>query len=234
MIYSLSDVLENGKIDYSKLHATEKTKYLCVTGQDGSGKTSLRDNLAKYYSDKGELVITSKSPCDPHLVDLLNNAISQKGYEDPYTEQLLFSFCDGLLSNYMHSLNYHCDYFICQRGPLDQYAHGSIRSKLGFEEIHDIQRPNRLMKFSAYIHLNCRADVAWRRVFDDPYKDRYEFPEYFKQQVQNTKKVFEEVQKENPFLSFAKDAEHFYLDTTELSIENVFNSVVKYLEKINF
>ena len=54
-------------------------------------------------------MITAKSPCDAYLVKLLNNAISQDGYNDWYTEQMLFSFADGLLSNYMLQINGHCD-----------------------------------------------------------------------------------------------------------------------------
>lgn len=214
---------ENGSLDLSKLPETEGTKYISVMGQDGSGKTSLRDNLAEFLSSQGKTVVTSKSPCDKYIVGLLNNAISQNGYADWYTEQLLFSFCDGLLSNYMLQLKDHCDYFICQRGPCDQYDHGVTRSGLTYAQIHEIQRPERLAKFDVYIHMNCEADVAWSRICEDEGKDRYEYPDYFKLETKNTEKLFEDITKgDDPALDFLRDAQHFYINTTKMTIEEVF------------
>jgi len=160
-------VRNNGALDLSSLQYGKPTKYICITGQDGSGKTNLRDGLAEYFSERGKMVITAKSPCDKYLVHLLNNAISQNGYEDWYTEQMLFSFADGLLSNYMIQLRGYCDFFICQRGPIDQYAHGITRSRKTYSEIYEIQRPERLARFNMYIHLNCDADVAWERIREE-------------------------------------------------------------------
>lgn len=157
----LPDIVEkNGSLNLSSLPIGCNTRFISVTGQDGSGKTNLRDGLAKYFSERENVVITAKSPCDAYLVKLLNNAISQNGYEDWYTEQMLFSFADGLLSNYMVQLNGHCDYFICQRGPIDQYAHGVTRSRKSYQTIYQIQKPERLAKFDVYIHMNCEAKVA--------------------------------------------------------------------------
>ena len=45
-------VRENGALDLSSLKYGLHTKYLGVTGQDGSGKTSLRDGLADFLSEK--------------------------------------------------------------------------------------------------------------------------------------------------------------------------------------
>lgn len=229
----LPDIVRaNGALDLSSLPQDRQTTFISVTGQDGSGKTNLRDGLAKYFSNEGNVVVTAKSPCDKYLVKLLNNAISQDGYEDWYTEQMLFSFADGLLSNYMIQLQRHCDYFICQRGPIDQYAHGVTRSGKSYSEIHQIQRPKRLAKFDMYIHMNCNADVAWERVCNDEGKDRYEYPEYFKRQVQNTKKLYEDIVYGNQEeLDFLRDSEHIYIDTTNMTIEEVLNYALKKIVK---
>ena len=222
-IYLPEIVRKDGSLDLSSLPTTENTRFISVMGQDGSGKTSLRDNLADYLDSQGKTVITSKSPCDKYIVGLLNNAISQNGYEDWYTEQLLFSFCDGLLSNYMVQLNQHCDYFICQRGPCDQYDHGVTRSGKTYAEIHEIQRPERLAKFDAYVHMNCDANVAWNRICEDEGKDRYEYPEYFARQTKNTEKLYHDiVDGDDPALQFLRDAKHFYINTTEMTINEVF------------
>lgn len=221
-------VRENGALDLSNLPNELPTKYISVTGQDGSGKTNLRDGLAEYFSEKGKVVITAKSPCDKYLVKLLNNAISQNGYEDWYTEQMLFSFADGLLSNYMIQLNGHCDYFICQRGPIDQYAHGVTRSGKKYSEIYKIQRPERLAKFDMYIHLNCSADVAWGRICEDEGKDRYEYPEYFVRQVKNTKKLYDDIIRgKHKELNFLRSSVNMYIDTTNLTIPEVLKKALK-------
>ncbi len=224
-------VRTNGALDISTLPNNLKTVCISVTGQDGSGKTSLRDGLAQYFSDMGNVVVTAKSPCDKYLVQLLNNAISQNGYEDWYTEQMLFSFTDGLLSNYMVQLYGHCDFFICQRGPVDQYAHGVTRSRKEYKEIYQIQRPERLAKFDMYIHMNCDAEVAWDRVCEDEGKDRYEYPDYFARQVKNTEKLYNDIisgnQKE---LDFLRKSENIYIDTTTMTIPEVLDFA---LEKVN-
>lgn len=207
------------------------TKFISITGQDGSGKTTLRDKLAEYFSGQGKVVITAKSPCDRHTVNLLNHSISQNGYEDWYTEQLLFSFMDGLLSNYMIQLKGRCDYFICQRGPIDQYAHGVTRSGKGYEEIYNIQRPERLEKFDVYIHLNCEAKTAWERIKDDEGKDRYEYFEYFERQVPNTKRLYDDIVKGiQPELDFLRSSKHYYIDTTKYSTDQVMNEAIRFLK----
>lgn len=225
-------VRENGALDLSALPvATQETVYISVMGQDGSGKTSLRNNLADYYSSMGKTVITAKSPCDKYIVGLLNNAISQNGYNDWYTEQMLFSFCDGLLSNYMMQLDGHCDYFICQRGPADQYDHGITRSGLTYEEIHQIQRPERLARFDVYIHMNCDADVAWDRICEDEGKDRYEYPEYFKRQTKNTEKLYYDIVNGcDESLEFLRASKHFYIDTTNSTIQQVYDQAIELLK----
>ena len=228
----LPDIVEkNGSLNLSSLPIGRNTRFISVTGQDGSGKTNLRDGLAKYFSERENVVITAKSPCDAYLVKLLNNAISQNGYEDWYTEQMLFSFADGLLSNYMIQLNGHCDYFICQRGPIDQYAHGVTRSRKSYQTIYQIQKPERLAKFDVYIHMSCEAKVAWERVAKDEGKDRYEYPEYFERQVKNTEKLYQDIMsgkhKELDFLSAAK---HIYIDTTNLTKEQTFEKALTELK----
>ena len=226
-------VRSNGALDLSSLPSNLNTSFISVTGQDGSGKTNLRDGLAKHFSDMGKVVITAKSPCDKYIVQLLNNAISQNGYEDWYTEQMLFSFTDGLLSNYMLQINSHCDYFICQRGPIDQYAHGITRSGKTYSDIYKIQRPERLAKFDMYIHLNCDADVAWERVCEDEGKDRYEYPEYFARQVKNTKKLYDDIiNGEQKELDFLRCSRNVYIDTTSLTIPDVLEMALNEVNSI--
>lgn len=227
----LPDLVDKGRLLLDDLPHDRETKFVSVTGQDGAGKTSLRDGLAQFYADQGYVVMTAKSPCDKHIVQLLNNAISQDGYEDPYTEELLFAFCDGLLSNYMRQLNGRVDYFICQRGPMDQYAHGVTRSRKDFKTIYDVQKPERLAKFDVYIHMNANPEVAWERIKEDEGKDRYEYPEYFARQTVNTKILYDAIVSGNePELQFLRESKNYYIDTTSMTIGEVLEAAIKLLK----
>ena len=220
-------------LDLEGLPFGRETKFISITGQDGAGKTSLRDGLAQYYAAKDLVVMTSKSPCDAHIVKLVNKDISQKDYKDEYTEELAFCFTDGLLSNYMYQMEGRVDYLISQRGPADQYAHGVTRSGWSYSEIYEVQRPERLAKFHVYIHMNCDPKVAWERVKGDEHKDRYEYLEYFIPQSANTKKLYDAIVSGNePELEFLRVSKHYYIDTTNLTIEQVFDKVLAYLKQI--
>lgn len=227
----LPDLLVKGRLNLKDLPEGRVTKFVSITGQDGAGKTSLRDGLAEYYANENNVVMTAKSPCDKHIVNLLNNAISQGDYKDPYTEELLFSFCDGLLSNYMQQLDGRVDYFICQRGPMDQYAHGVTRSGKDFKTIYDIQKPERLFKFDVYIHLNCNPKIAWERIKEDDDKDRYEYPDYFAVQTVNTARLFDCIVSGNdPELDFLRESKNYYIDTSNMSIDEVLNAAILLLK----
>ena len=228
----LPESVTEGRLVLEGLPVGRETKYISITGQDGAGKTSLRDGLARYFAEQDFLVMTSKSPCDPHVVDLINNGLSQNGYKDEYSEQLAFSFTDGLLSNYMYQLDGRVDYFICQRGPIDQYAHGITRSGWDYSKIYQVQRPERLAKFDVYIHMNCDPEVAWERVKDDTHKDRYEYLEYFKPQSVNTQKLYDAiVSGHEPELEFLRVSKHYYIDTTYMTIEQVFDRALGYINQ---
>lgn len=230
-IYLPDIIKSDGSLNLEGLPNNRKTKFISITGQNGSGKTNLRDGLAKYLSYEGNVVITAESPCDKHLVKLLNNAIGQNEYKDWYTEQMVFNLADGLLSNYMIQIKEHCDYFICKRGPIDQYASGLVRSGKTYSEIFNIQCPNNLAKFDMYIHLNCNADVAWKRVCNDEEKSKYESLEYFYKQEEKNKELFEEITSGNQKeLEIFRSSYNVYIDTTNMVIPEVFVHALEYVK----
>ena len=62
LIYMPTLIGADGSIDTSRLGSGLNTRYICVTGQDGSGKTSLRDGLANYFSDQEKIRSFDHSP----------------------------------------------------------------------------------------------------------------------------------------------------------------------------
>ena len=65
----------------------KKTLWIAVSGLDGSGKTTLVDNLQEWLSTEKKLtVMRDRLPHDRYLVtDLLNQS------KDTYTDRLLFA-----------------------------------------------------------------------------------------------------------------------------------------------
>ena len=81
--------------------------------------------------------------------------------------------------------------------------------------------------------MNCDAKVAWERVAEDEGKDRYEYPEYFERQVENTKKLYQDIIKDSvKELGFLNSAKHVYIDTTNLTIQQTFEKAMKEIEDI--
>lgn len=70
----------------------KKPIWIVVTGLDGSGKTSLVENLTKWFSEEKNLsVYRDRFPHDHYLVkDLLNKS------KDKYTDRLLFALDNRL------------------------------------------------------------------------------------------------------------------------------------------
>ena len=98
---------------------SKKAKWIVVTGLDGSGKTTLVDNLVTWFQEKGYKVMRDRFPHDRYLVkDLLNKS------HDRYTDRLLFALDNRLfgteLQERIDSGEY--DVIITQRGFLDSFV----------------------------------------------------------------------------------------------------------------
>jgi hypothetical protein len=79
--------------------------------------------------------------------------------------------------------------------------------------------------------MNCNPQVAWDRIKNDKGKDRYEFPKYFTRQTVNTKKLYDDIVAGNdPELEFLRASENYYIDTTEMTIEEVLQLAIKFLK----
>lgn len=53
----------------------KKGLWICVTGLDGTGKTTLKRNLVGHFKMQNLQVKDFKFPYDKHLLDLLNNTV---------------------------------------------------------------------------------------------------------------------------------------------------------------
>ena len=208
--------------------AAKKTKWVVITGLDGSGKTSLVSNLTSWLSEEKKLKVKrDRFPHDRYLVkDLLNKS------KDRYTDRLLFALDNRLfgteLAETMESGEY--DVIITQRGFLDSFVHGAVQG-FSYSWIGELNQIADLPKCDIMIHMVCEARTAYSRICNDPDADKFEYPAYIDKQERETRRAYAEVISEaNPDLEHFKDCQNLYIDTTQMSIDEVFDFVKKKLE----
>lgn len=206
----------------------KKTKWIVVTGLDGSGKTSLVSNLTSWLSEEKKLKVKrDRFPHDRYLVkDLLDKS------KDRYTDRLLFALDNRLfgteLAEIIESGKY--DFIVTQRGFLDSFVHGAVQG-FSYSWIGELNQIADLPKCDIMIHMVCEARTAYSRICNDPDADKFEYPAYIDKQERETRRAYAEVISEtNPDLEHFKDCQNLYIDTTQMSIDEVFDFVKKKLE----
>lgn len=208
--------------------AAKKTKWIVVTGLDGSGKTSLVSNLTSWLSEEKKLKVKrDRFPHDRYLVkDLLDKS------KDRYTDRLLFALDNRLfgteLAEIIESGKY--DFIVTQRGFLDSFVHGAVQG-FSYSWIGELNQIADLPKCDIMIHMVCEARTAYSRICNDPDADKFEYPAYIDKQERETRRAYAEVISDtNPDLEHFKDCQNLYIDTTQMSIDEVFDFVKKKLE----
>ena len=208
----------------------KKTKWIVVTGLDGSGKTSLVSNLTSWLVEEKQLKVKrDRFPHDRYLVkDLLNKS------KDRYTDRLLFALDNRLfgteLSEIIEAGKY--DVIITQRGFLDSFVHGAVQG-FSYSWIGELNQIADLPKCDLMIHMVCEARTAYSRICNDPDADKFEYPAYIDKQERETRKAYAEViSGTNPDLEHFNRAKNLYIDTTQMSIDEVFDLVKKKFEDL--
>ena len=101
-----------------------KTKWIVVTGLDGSGKTILVSNLKEMFTQQGLRVKQDRFPKDKYLTKTLLNKS-----KDPYTDRILFVLDNRItgteIQEAINSGEY--DIIVTQRGFLDSFVHGAVQ-----------------------------------------------------------------------------------------------------------
>ena len=207
----------------------KKTLWIAVTGLDGSGKTTLVDNLQKWLEKQGKKVYRSRLPHDKYLVkELLNQS------KDPYTDRMLFALDNRIFGTKLCTILKTGDYdvVLTQRCFLDSFVHGAVQG-FSYEWIEEINRLSDLPRTDVMVHLVAEASVAYQRICNDPDADKFEYPEYIDKQERETRKAYVNVLNgTEPALATFKDSKNIYVDTTQMTTEEVFEVVLKKLQVI--
>lgn len=204
------------------------TKWIVVTGLDGSGKTTLVEDLERYFTLAGKSVKRSRLPHDEYLVKKLLNDSTSK-----YTDRMLFALDNRLFAekyeDWFTSDDY--DIIITQRGFLDSFVHGAVQG-FGYDFIADLNRIDELPKCDIMIHMVAEAEIAYARIRDDPEADKFEYISYIRRQEQETRRAYREVINKEPSLEHFHSAQNIYVDTTQLTTDETYEYVLKKLNEL--
>ena len=211
----------------------KKGLWICVTGLDGTGKTTLKRNLVGHFKMQNLQVKDFKFPYDKHLLDLLNNKVGDgMPWQDNYSDQMLFALDNRILGTvHIRDWRKASDVLVSQRGYIDSFVHGECRG-FSYEESDKMIRNYELERCDVMIHLNADPQVAFERIKDDPDADKFETIEYVKKQAEATRRAYEELQKANPALSAFKGIPNVYIDTTNLTTDETFQIALGELKKL--
>lgn len=208
----------------------KKTFWIAVSGLDGSGKTTLVNNLQEWLSTEKKLtVMRDRLPHDRYLVtDLLNQS------RDTYTDRLLFAVDNRifgtLLQDILKSEKY--DIILTQRCFLDSFVHGAVQG-YSYSWIEELNRTNDLPKADVIIHMVAEAKTAYSRICDDPDADKFEYPAYMRKQEVETRRAYAEcLAGNNTDLEPFNRAKHICIDSTKKTPEEVFKIAKALLEEL--
>ena len=206
----------------------EKTLWIAVSGLDGSGKTTLVNNLQEWLSTEKKLtVMRDRLPHDRYLVtDLLNQS------KDTYTDRLLFAVDNRIFGTMLEDIikSEKYDIILTQRCFLDSFVHGAVQG-YSYSWIEELNRTNDLPKADVIIHMVAEAKTAYSRICDDPDADKFEYPAYMRKQEVETRRAYAEcLAGNNTDLEPFNHARHLYIDSTQMSTQDVFETAKKQLE----
>ena len=208
----------------------KKTLWIAVSGLDGSGKTTLVENLNNWLtSEKGLSVMVDRLPHDRYLVsDLLNQS------KDTYTDRLLFAVDNRIfgtmLEDILKSEKY--DIVLTQRCFLDSFVHGAVQG-YSYSWIEELNRTSDLPRADIIVHMVAEAKTAYSRICNDPDADKFECPAYMRKQEVETRRAYAEcIAGNNTDLEPFNSALHLYVDSTQMTTNEVYNQVKRQLNKI--
>lgn len=213
----------------------KKGLWIVITGLDGTGKTTLKNNLVGLLRGSNLRVKDFKFPYDKHLLDLLNNVVGGgRPWQDNYTDQMLFTLDNRVVGTTLvkewRATN---DVLVSQRGYIDSFVHGKCRG-FTYAEVDELMRTGELERCDVMIHLNADPKIAFDRIKEDPDADKYEIPEYIKKQALETSIAYKElVSGNNSNLSAFRNIPNIFIDTTTLSTYETYMRAVDELKKLN-
>ena len=212
----------------------KKGLWIVITGLDGTGKTTLKQNLVGHFRKKNLRVKDFKFPYDKHLLDLLNNIVGEgRPWQDNYTDQMLFTLDNRIVgTTLVREWRATNDVLVSQRGYIDSFVHGRCRG-YSYAEVDQLMRTNELERCDVMIHLNAQPDIAFERIKNDPDADKYEIPEYIRKQATETTNAYKALlDGNNPDMAAFKNIPNIFIDTTQLTTYETYQRALQELKSL--
>lgn len=218
-----------------KINGKNHVPWIVVTGLDGSGKTTLVDNLERYFHATGQRIKRTRSPHDEYLTKtLLNVSGSGSPDKDSYTDRTIFMLDNRILGSRIEQWRESGEYdvILSQRGFFDAFVHGRVKD-YSYQETANFNRVWELPKCQVMIHLVATAETAFERIKDAPDADKFETLDYMSIQEFETRHGYEELKrKKNMALSHFFDCVNIYIDTTYMTTDETFEFTIHEFEEI--
>lgn len=210
-----------------KTNEATRTTWIVVSGLDGSGKTTLVDNLEKYLLQENLRVKRSRLPHNEYLVKELLDVSTNS-----YTDRMLFALDNRIFAERYRQWESSGDYnfILTQRGFLDSFVHGAVQG-YSYSWVAEFNQIASLPKCHVIIHLVAEAETAYSRIKDDPDADKFEYIDYIRKQESETRRAYSELCKGNVDLKHFDNAINIYIDTTQLTTEETFEMALKRLRE---
>lgn len=190
-----------------------------ITGQDGSGKTTLLEQLVAAF--ESPRVTSMRLPVSTFVNTSLTISGAGTPMGDKHTDRLIFALDNRMAHYKFQELLQKHDVIFCQRGWMDSFIHGAVQG-YNYEQTAELTRVADLVPSHCSIYLNCEPTVAYERIANDPLADKFETPEYMKEQYHETKQFYDALDTHEVLQSIFREP-RLYIDTTKLTPEETFS-----------
>lgn len=203
------------------------TPWIVVTGLDGAGQKTLIKGLLQFFPEN---TFSFHLPYSEFVLSSLKISGNGKPMSDTQTDRLAFAL-DARLANY-HIAEWRKKYnlVLSKRGWMDNFFHGAVQG-FSYSQTNNFLRVEDLQKPSAIIYLVSKTEVAYQRIKNDPFRDKYEILSYMKKQREAINSFYRDVEMRKEELKFFFDIPSVMIDTTTTTIPQVFDQTKTFLSK---
>jgi thymidylate kinase len=132
-------------------------KWICVTGIDGSGKTTIAKYLKRVLPGKTSFF---KFPSEKWVKDALVISGDNRPGIDAHTDLLILATSNRLDDYKVRELLKVNDYVVSQRGWLDMYPY-HLSIKYDIDKLTEYLRPGDLLIPDVFVYLRCGYEAAY-------------------------------------------------------------------------
>jgi len=200
----------------------KKGKWIVITGMDGTGKTTLRDSIAKEYN-----AFSFKLPYHSFVCEYLD--ISGLPGKDRYTDMCLF-LADHRITDYkIKSWIKKYKFIVSQRAFHDLFIFNKICG-YNYKFTYDLLKPDNFEKPSISFYLVAKSNIAYNKIKNDPYADKYETPSFIKSQYNEVINFYNSINKDKLLKKLFSEP-RYLIDTTNLTKKETYDQIIKILKK---